>query len=125
MKPITQSILTVAVAVSLSFAITFFWGRANPSPRIVQVDLVSLFDEQKAALEKNIRPGMSKEEQSQLLAAAAAQANRIDAALARLVAECDCAVMNAAAIAKLPSKSNAGIRDETNRVRAILAESAK
>lgn len=125
MKPITQFMITVAVAVSLSCAISFLWFRANPQPRLVQVDLVALFDEQKAELEKSIKPGMSKEEQGQLLSAAAAQANRIDAALARLVAECDCAVMNAAAIAKLPSKSNAGIRDETHRVRAILAESAK
>lgn len=125
MKAITQFILTVVIAVVVTCAIGFLWLRAKPAPRVVQVDLISLFDEQKAALEKSIKPGMSKEEQSQLLAAAAAQANRIDAALTRLVNECDCAVMNSAAIAKLPSRSDAGIRDATGRVRAILAEGAK
>lgn len=125
MKPISQAVLTVVASVGISCAIGFAWVKARPAPSFVKVDIASLFDEQKAALEKNIKPGMSKEEQAKLLESATRQAALIDEALTRLVNECNCAIMNSAAIAKYPSGSDAGIPDQTNRVRAYLAQGGK
>lgn len=114
--------IAVFLAVMLSFGATLYWTKSHV-PRFVKVDLFTLFEEQKSELEKAIKPGMTKDEQSELLGAATAQMTRMDAALAQLTAECDCAILNAAAIAKLPEGSDAGVPDMTDRVRLLLAGS--
>jgi hypothetical protein len=112
--------IAVLLSVALSVGACIYWTKHH-TPRFVKVDLLTLFEEQKADLEKAIKPGMTKDEQDKLFEAATAQMTRMDAALAQLTAECDCAILNAAAIAKLPEGSDAGVPDMTGRVRALLA----
>lgn len=120
MKKYLPHAVTAIIAVLASSAIAYGLVK-HYTPRLVKVDLVGLFDEQKAQLEKQIKPGMSQDEQNKLFQRAASEVGRVDAAISQLVSECNCAVMNAAAIARLPEGSDAGIPDRTARVRAILA----
>jgi hypothetical protein len=120
MKKLLDIAVTAVLAAVLAVGASLYWTRHHV-PRFVKVDLLALFDEQKADLEKAIKPGMTKEEQGKLFEAATTQIARMDTALTQLAAECDCAILNAAAIAKLPEGSDAGVPDMTARVRALLA----
>lgn len=83
-----------------------------------------LFDEQKKALAERIKPGMSDQEQKALFQSATDYANRVEGALATLAKECGCAVVNSAAILRLPEGGGtAGIPDMTGRVRELAAGS--
>lgn len=89
---------------------------------MVRVDVGSLFDEQKKILAARIKPGMSEEEQKALLMSAADYANQVNRALDVVAKECGCAVINAAAIVRLPETgSTSGIPDMTGRVRELLS----
>jgi hypothetical protein len=90
---------------------------------MVRVDVGSLFDEQKKSLVAKIKPGMSEEEQKALLMSAADYANQVNGALDVLAKECGCAVINTAAIVRLPEKGNtSGIPDMTGRVKELLSK---
>jgi hypothetical protein len=115
-----ETAVPALLAIALSMGASLYWTKHHV-PRFVRVDLITLFEEQKADLEKAIKPGMTKEEQGKLFESATAQMARMDTALAQLTAECDCAILNAAAIAKLPEGADAGVPDMTARVRALLA----
>lgn len=114
---LTMGAIALAVSIAVTAAMSFF----KPQPRLAKVDLMAIFTEQKDALAKNIRPGMSPDEQKALLDEATMQMERVDAAMAQLVKDCDCAVLNSAAIARTPL-SGAGVPDLTDKLRLILAK---
>lgn len=80
----------------------------------------SLFEEQKKALGDRIKPGMSEPEQKALLQSATDYAGQVEAALSALSRECGCAVVNSAAILRLPDGNESGIVDATWRIRQLL-----
>ncbi len=87
---------------------------------MARVDMGSLFDEQKQALADQIKPGMSEQEQKALFMSATAYASRVEEALTILAKECGCAVLNSAAILRLPESHFTGIPDMTARVRELV-----
>lgn len=88
---------------------------------MVRVDMGSLFEEQKKALADRIKPGMSEQEQKVLFQSATDYASRVEAALTMLAKECGCAVVNSAALLRLPEAGVPGIPDMTARVRELVA----
>ena len=115
-------IVTWALSVLSACIVGAAWIYTHPSPRMVRVDVGSLFDEQKKNLAEKIKPGMSEEEQKALLLSAEDYARRVDGALDVVARECDCAVVNAAAILRLPETGGAsGIPDMTWRVKELLS----
>ncbi|MEW6406217.1 MAG: hypothetical protein AB1649_30900 [Chloroflexota bacterium] len=96
------------------------WVYTHPTPRMARVDMGSLFDEQKQALADQIKPGMSEQEQKALFMSATAYASRVEEALTILAKECGCAVLNSAAILRLPESHSTGIPDMTARVRELV-----
>ena len=115
-------IVTWALSVLSACIVGAAWIYTHPSPRMVRVDVGSLFDEQKINLAEKIKPGMSEEEQKALLLSAEDYARRVDGALDVVARECDCAVVNAAAILRLPETGGAsGIPDMTWRVKELLS----
>ncbi len=117
-------VITWAASVVSACIIGAAWIYTHPSPRMVRVDMGILFDEQKKALAERIKPGMSDQEQKALFQSATDYANRVEGALATLAKECGCAVVNSAAILRLPEGGGtAGIPDMTGRVRELAAGS--
>jgi hypothetical protein len=110
------------VSVLFSSSIGYVWLRANPSPRLVRVDVGSLFEEQKKALAAKLKPGMSEDEQKGIFLAAADYGKQVDEALSTIANECRCAVLNTAALVRMPETIDTGIPDATDRVRQILAQ---
>lgn len=115
-------LVTGLVSVLVSCAIGLMWVRSHPAPRMVRVDVGSLYDEQKKTLSARLKPGMTEEEQKAIFKAATDYGKRVDDALSSAARECQCAVLNAAAIVRLPDSGESGIPDATDRVRQILGQ---
>jgi hypothetical protein len=69
---------------------------------MVRVDVGSLYEEQKKTLSARLKPGMTEEEQKAIFKAATDYGTRVDEALSSAARECKCAVLNTAAIVRLP-----------------------
>lgn len=115
-------LVTSLLSVLVSCAIGLMWVRSHPAPRMVRVDVGSLYDEQKKALSARLKPGMTEEEQKAIFKAATDYGKRVDEALSSAARECQCAVLNTAAIVRLPDSGESGIPDATDRVRQILGQ---
>jgi hypothetical protein len=89
---------------------------------MVRVDVGSLYEEQKKTLSARLKPGMTEEEQKAIFKAATDYGKRVDEALSSAARECQCAVLNTAAIVRLPDSGESGIPDVTDRVRQILGQ---
>lgn len=116
-------LITWAASVLSACIVGAAWIHTHPSPRMVRVDVGSLFDEQKKSLAERIKPGMSEQEQKALFQAATDYASRVDDAMAAIAKECGCAVLNSAAILRLPDGGASGIPDMTGRARELVAAS--
>ena len=113
---------TSFLSVIVSCAIGYSWLRAHPSPRMVRVDMGGLFEEQKKALSTRLKPGMTEDEQKAVLLLATDFGKKVDAGLNSLANECQCAVLNSAAIVRLPVEANSGIPDMTWRLLQLLGK---
>lgn len=110
------------VSVLVSCSIGYAWLSANPSPRLVRVDVGSLFEEQKKTLAAKLKPGMSEDEQKAIFQAAADYGKQVDEALSTLANECKCAVLNSAAIVRMPTGERSGIPDLTGRLQQFIVK---
>ncbi len=115
-------LVTGLLSVLVSCAIGLMWVRSHPVPRMVRVDVGSLYEEQKKTLSARLKPGMTEEEQKAIFKAATDYGKRVDEALSSAAQECRCAVLNTAAIVRLPDSGESGIPDATDRVRQILGQ---
>ena len=115
-------LVTGLLSVLVSCAIGLTWVRSHPAPRMVRVDVGSLYEEQKKTLSTRLKPGMTEEEQKAIFKAATDYGKRVDEALSSAARECQCAVLNTAAIVRLPDSGESGIPDATDRVRQILGQ---
>ncbi|KAF0162393.1 MAG: Uncharacterized protein FD157_3953 [Rhodocyclaceae bacterium] len=119
---LVRLLVTGFLSVLVSCAIGLMWVRSHPAPRMVRVDVGSLYEEQKKALSARLKPGMSEEEQKAIFKAATDYGTRVDEALSSAARECQCAVLNTAAIVRLPDTGESGIPDATDRIRQILGQ---
>ena len=119
---LVRLLVTGLLSVLVSCAIGLMWVRSLPAPRMVRVDVGSLYEEQKKALSVRLKPGMTEEEQKAIFKAATDYGKRVDEALSSAAWECQCAVLNTAAIVRLPDSGESGIPDATDRVRQILGQ---
>ena len=119
---LVRLLVTGLLSVLVSCAIGLSWVRSHPAPRMVRVDVGSLYEEQKKALSVRLKPGMTEEEQKAIFKAATDYGKRVDEALSSAARECQCAVLNTAAIVRLPDSGESGIPDATDRVRQILGQ---
>jgi len=113
---------TGLLSITMSCGIGYFWLHVHPSPRLVRVDVGILFEEQKKLLATRIKPGMSEEEQKAIFLVAAEYGKRVDDALSAVANECQCGILNSAALVRMPDLAETGIPDATDRVRQILAQ---
>ena len=119
---LVRLLITGLLSVLVSCAIGLMWVRSHPAPRMVRVDVGSLYEEQKKTLSARLKPGMTEEEQKAIFKAATDYGTRVDEALSSAARECQCAVLNTAAIVRLPDSGESGIPDATDRVRQILGQ---
>ncbi len=119
---IGRLLATCCVSVAVSCGIGYAWLHTHPSPRLVRVDVGSLFEEQKQLLAARLKPGMNEEEQKAIFQAAAEYGKQVDDALSAIANDCQCGVLNSAALVRLPEGAVTGITDATDQVRQLLAK---
>ena len=115
---------TVAVTLMLWACITalclHFWP--VEIPRFARVDIGSIVFQQRQSLVQRVKPGMDAAEQAKLFEDAKAFGVRLDAALEQVARECQCALINTAALLKAASAT--AIPDLSVRVSDILKQPA-
>lgn len=114
--------ITWLASVASSCAIGYVWIGQHPSPKFARVDVAGLYEDQKRVLAAKLKPGMTEEEQKAILQMATDYGKRVDEALGLLAEECGCAVLNSAAIVRLPGGNEVGVGDLTGRLRELLGQ---
>jgi len=116
--------LTVAVTLMLWACIAASWLHFHPLEisRFARVDIGAIVFQQQQSLAQRVKPGMDASEQAKLFDEAKAFGVRLDAALEQVGRECQCALINTAALLKTASAT--AIPDLSARVSDILKQSA-
>ncbi len=114
--PILPSLTTLAVAIALAALYLHF--RPLEIPRLARVDIGRLVARQQQVLVQRIQPGMAVDEQGKLFEEAKAFGAQLDAALDQVAQECQCALINSAALLK--ASSVGVVPDLTARVMEIV-----
>ena len=124
MSPLKSQILTVVVTLMLGAGIAASWLHFHPLeiPRFAKVDIGTIVFQQQQSLAQRVKPGMDSAEQGRLFEDAKAFGVRLDAALDQVGKECQCALINTAALLKTASAT--AIPDLSARVSDILKQSA-
>ena len=122
MSPLKSQILTVVVTLMLGAGIAASWLHFHPLeiPRFAKVDIGAIVFQQQQSLAQRVKPGMDSVEQGKLFEDAKAFGVRLDAALDQVGKECQCALINTAALLKATSAK--AIPDLSVRVVEILKQ---
>lgn len=122
MSPLKSQILTVVVTLILGAGIAASWLHFRPLeiPRFARVDIGTIVFQQQQSLAQRVKPGMDAAEQGKLFEDAKAFGVRLDAALEQVGKECQCALINTAALLKATSAK--AIPDMSARVVEILKQ---
>ena len=124
MSPLKSQILTMVVTLILGAGIAASWLHFRPLeiPRFARVDIGTIVFQQQQSLAQRVKPGMDAAEQGKLFEDAKAFGVRLDAALEQVGKECQCALINTAALLKATSAK--AIPDMSARVVEILKQPA-
>ena len=124
MSSLKSQILTVVVTLMLGAGIAASWLHFHPLeiPRFAKVDIGAIVFQQQQSLAQRVKPGMDSAEQGRLFEDAKAFGVRLDAALDQVGKECQCALINTAALLKATSAK--AIPDLSTRVVEILKQPA-
>ena len=122
MSSLKSQILTVVVTLMLGAGIAASWLHFHPLeiPRFAKVDIGAIVFQQQQSLAQRVKPGMDSAEQGRLFEDAKAFGVRLDAALDQVGKECQCALINTAALLKATSAK--AIPDLSVRVVEILKQ---
>lgn len=116
-------LLTAIVTLFLGACLAAAWLHFRPLeiPRFARVDIGAIVAHQQQSLAQRVKPGMAPAEQGRLFEEAKAFGVRLDAALEQASRECQCALINSAALLKVaPAKA---LPDISARVADILKQS--
>ena len=122
MSPLKSQIITMVVTLMLGAGIAASWLHFHPLeiPRFAKVDIGAIVFQQQQSLAQRVKPGMDSVEQGKLFEDAKAFGVRLDAALDQVGKECQCALINTAALLKATSAK--AIPDLSVRVVEILKQ---
>jgi len=122
MSPLKSQIITMVVTLMLGAGIAASWLHFHPLeiPRFAKVDIGAIVFQQQQSLAQRVKPGMDSAEQGKLFEDAKAFGVRLDAALDQVGKECQCALINTAALLKATSAK--AIPDLSVRVVEILKQ---
>jgi len=123
MSLLKTQLFTIGVTLMLGASIAAAWQHFRPVeiPRFARVDIGSIVARQQQSLVQRVKPGMDPTEQGRLFEEAKAFGVRLDNALDQVGKECQCALLNSAALLKVSSAR--AIPDLTARLTDILNQS--
>lgn len=111
---IRAQIITGIVAVTTAVGISIAWHHYRPYPRLAKVDILGIVTAKQKELSEKVKPGMDEIMQKKLIDEASGFGAQLGVALNRVADECQCTIINSAAIVQeSPSRT---ILDLTQRV---------
>lgn len=113
---------TGAIAATVAIAVMAGWQHFHPVAPVAKVDIIGIVTSQQKSLAAQLKPGMNEKAQAALIDQASHFGKQLDAALAQVVAECQCTLINAAAIVR--DAPSGATRDYSVRV-SELAQGKK
>ncbi len=113
---------TGVIAASVSIATMAGWQHFHPAAPVAKVDIIGIVTTQQKSLAAQLKPGMDEKAQAALIDQASRFGKQLDTALAQVVDECKCTLINAAAIVR--DAPSGATRDYSTRV-AELAHGKK
>ena len=124
MNLLKTQMFTGLITLMLGACIAASWLHFHPLeiPRFARVDIGAIVFQQQQLLAERVKSGMDAAEQGKLFEDAKAFGVRLDAALEQVSRECQCAMINTAALLKATSAT--AIPDLSARVSDILKQSA-
>ena len=124
MNLLKTQMITGVVTLMLGACIVASWLHFRPLgiPRFARVDIGAIVAQQQQSLVQRVKPGMDAAEQGKLFEEAKAFGLRLDTALEQVGRECQCALINTAALLKATSAE--AIPDLSSRVVDILKQPA-
>jgi hypothetical protein len=124
MSPLKTQFLTGVVTLALGACIGASWLHFRPLeiPRFARIDIGAIVAKQQQSLVQRVKPGMDAAEQGKLFEEAKAFGVRLDVALEQVGRECQCALINTAALLKATSAT--AIPDLSARVADLVKQPA-
>lgn len=92
-------------------------------PPLAKVDIIGIVSAQQKSLAAKLKPGMDEKAQAALIDQASRFGKQLDAALAQVSSECQCTLINAAAIVR--DAPSGALRDYTQRVTELAQDRGK
>ena len=97
---ILAHITTGVIAATVSIASIVGWQYFHPAAPIAKVDIIGIVTTQQKSLAAQLKPGMDEKARAALIDQASRFGKQLDAALAQAADECQCALINSAAIVR-------------------------
>lgn len=120
---IQAHITTLVISVTVSIATMAVWQHYHPAPIMAKADIMGILLAQQKSLSAQMKPGMDQKAQAAIIESASRFGKQLDAALTQVAAECNCTIINSAAIVK-DAPSNRTV-DYTQRVNALATGGQK
>lgn len=107
-------LITGTVSAAVAIVVTAGWQHFRPAPSMAKVDIIGIVTLQQQKLAAQMKPGMDQKAQADIIESASRFGTQLEAAMTQVSRECNCTLINAAAIVK---DAPAGLmRDYTQRV---------
>jgi len=113
-------ITTGTLAAALAIGSVAGWHYCHPSGPVAKVDIIGIVSAQQKSLAAKLKPGMDEKDQAALIDQATRFGKQLDAALAQVVSECRCTLINSAAIVR--DAPSGALRDYTRRVTELAQQ---
>ena len=113
-----EDYMTMILSIAISFGGFFAWQKTHPPAQFVRVDVDSVVNSGKVALEKQIGPNMTDEQKAAIVVKIKKYSSGIDQALKSISTSCKCAILNSNALVKLPENGMDNVKDMTGYVQA-------
>ena len=101
-----ERLITIGCAVLMSILLMscgFYWLHKKIPPKLAMIDFAQIIKEQEAQFSRKIKTNMSSDERAQLLQSVAHFGNKLSNAIDTLSLECNCVLLNKAAILGKPA----------------------
>ena len=89
-------ITTGTLAAAFAIGSIAGWNHFHSSDSVAKVDILGIINSQQKSLAARLKPGMDEKAQTALIDEAARFGKKLDAALAQVVSECRCTLLNSA-----------------------------
>lgn len=111
-------LVTGVISTATAILAVLGWQHYHPSQSIAKVNIIGIVTAQQKNLSGQLKPGMDEKAQSALIAQASQFGKQLDSALGKVAAECNCTLINAAAIVR--DAPGGALPDYSARVEELL-----